>query len=470
MKIHVENYGVISNATIDLSKPLTVFCGGNGTGKTYMSYMMYAICNTISTPRRWGHSYISRAKPRFVKIKPATANSPEEWYYIIDPIALKRIYAETAEITKNRIDEIFGLSDEDAEIMFKTLRVSIPFEESEIKEYLDKLQFDFTLRYRDVEYKCHKGEGLKVLISIVSPSEQSVQGISGIMPDVLQNAILKNCVTTSIGEPCFLPVERNSIYTFNKELSISRNNLIDEILQLPKKKSFDPFTYVEKGSKRYPLAIRDAINIANDLSTIKKQKGEYYDWALKLEEKLLRGQVDVTSDGDVIFLPKGSRAKRAALPIHMTASVVKTLSSFVFYLKYQAKPNHLIIIDEPEMNFHPDSQIVLVSIVAELMNAGLRFFFFFYSDYIIREFNKLILADAVRNKYHKTINDEVTISKEKVGAYYFAYPKRAKKVVVQELEVGDKGFSVPSIDAVVEEQNRQIEDLIDQFYFVNDNR
>lgn len=38
---------------------------------------------------------------------------------------------------------------------------------------------------------------------------------------------------------------------------------------------------------------------------------------LNLNLLLLRGQVDVTSDGDVIFLPKGSRAKRAALPIHM---------------------------------------------------------------------------------------------------------------------------------------------------------
>ncbi len=35
MKILVKNLGAIKQAEIDLSKKLTVFCGPNGTGKTY---------------------------------------------------------------------------------------------------------------------------------------------------------------------------------------------------------------------------------------------------------------------------------------------------------------------------------------------------------------------------------------------------------------------------------------------------
>lgn len=201
------------------------------------------------------------------------------------------------------------------------------------------------------------------------------------------------------------------------------------------------------------------------MSTLKKQKGEYYLWATEIEEKLLHGKVDVNNDGDVIFMPKGVRSRKGALPVHMTASVVKTLSSFVFYLKYQAQRDHLIIIDEPEMNFHPDSQVLFVSIVAGLINAGLRFLISTHSDYIIREFNKLILADAVQKKHQDLSMGDVAISKEKVNAYYFSCPKRAKKVVVKELEITDTGFSVPSIDAVVDEQNMQIEKLLSQLYF-----
>lgn len=465
MKIQVENYGVIGNATIDLSKPLTIFCGGNGTGKTYMSYLVYAVGNLASTSRGWRRfSDLSSNTNNFVKDNSEIDNNVERWTYSIDLKIVKKFYEIAAAQARVRIDEIFGLSDEDAEQMFKNVKIRIPIDDKELEQSLCALHFDFALRFRNIACRCIKEDGLKVSVTVESPSESFTIATDNLIKDILQGNILQRCVEKELSEPSFLPVERNSIYTFNKELSLSRNNLIDEILQLPNKKSFDPFMYVQKGSKRYPLAIREAINIANDLSTLKKQKGEYYVWATEIEEKLLHGKVDVNNDGDVIFLPKGARSKRGALPVHMTASVVKTLSSFVFYLKYQAKREHLIIIDEPEMNFHPDSQVLFVSIVAELINAGLRFLISTHSDYIIREFNKLILEDAVRNKFHKQTGG-IFLSKDKVNAYYFSYPKRARKVVVKELEMSDMGFSVPSIDAVVEEQNLQIEKLLSQLYF-----
>ena len=466
MKIHVENYGVIGNATIDLSKPLTIFCGGNGTGKTYMSYLVYAMGSLMSTSRGWRQlAALSPDTTKFVKEKSERESNVTMWSYFIDPKYVKKYYENAAALVRVRIDEIFGLSDEDAEMMFKNVRIRIPIDDIELEKYLHDLHFNFRFRVRNVECSCVKENGLRVSVAVESQSESSSLPTIRWIKDIIQGNILQRCIDKELLEPTFLPVERNSIYTFNKELSLSRNNLIDEILQLPNKKSFDPFMYVQKGSKRYPLAIREAINIANDLSTLKKQKGEYYLWATEIEEKLLHGKVDVNNDGDVIFMPKGVRTRKGALPVHMTASVVKTLSSFVFYLKYQAQRDHLIIIDEPEMNFHPDSQVLFVSIVAELINSGLRFLISTHSDYIIREFNKLILADAVRQKSHNTSMGDVTISKEKVNAYYFSCPKRARKVVVNELEIADTGFVVPSIDAVVDEQNRQIEGLMTQFYY-----
>jgi predicted ATPase len=43
MKIQVTNLGAIKEGTIDLSKKLNVFCGPNGTGKTYMAYAIYGL-------------------------------------------------------------------------------------------------------------------------------------------------------------------------------------------------------------------------------------------------------------------------------------------------------------------------------------------------------------------------------------------------------------------------------------------
>ena len=41
MKIAVKNLGAIKQAEIDLGKRLNVFCGPNGTGKTYLAYLIY---------------------------------------------------------------------------------------------------------------------------------------------------------------------------------------------------------------------------------------------------------------------------------------------------------------------------------------------------------------------------------------------------------------------------------------------
>ena len=43
MKIHIKELGAVKEGTIDLSKKLNVFCGPNGTGKTYMAYVIYGL-------------------------------------------------------------------------------------------------------------------------------------------------------------------------------------------------------------------------------------------------------------------------------------------------------------------------------------------------------------------------------------------------------------------------------------------
>ncbi|MCX8481199.1 MAG: AAA family ATPase, partial [Sediminibacterium sp.] len=42
MQISVQNLGPIKEGTVDFSKKLTVFCGPNGTGKTYMAMLIRA--------------------------------------------------------------------------------------------------------------------------------------------------------------------------------------------------------------------------------------------------------------------------------------------------------------------------------------------------------------------------------------------------------------------------------------------
>ena len=44
----------------------------------------------------------------------------------------------------------------------------------------------------------------------------------------------------------------------------------------------------------------------------------------------------------------------------VSSSMVKELAPLVLYLRYLAKPDELVIIDEPEMNLHPAAQVQII--------------------------------------------------------------------------------------------------------------
>ena len=80
------------------------------------------------------------------------------------------------------------------------------------------------------------------------------------------------------------------------------------------------------------------------------------------------------------------------------------------------------MIDEPELNIHPENQRKIARLLASLVNAGLNVVISTHSDYIIREFNSLIMlnldTDKKLRKEHKYRDDEI-LQVEQVGAYLF---------------------------------------------------
>ncbi len=451
MKIQVRNIGAIGEATIDLGKKLIIFCGPNNTGKTYLAYVIYALS---------GNSYPSRMQMDDSKMKQLTEN--DELVVSIDPQEVFRYRKMSTDYIKDNLDTIFGISDEEAEKLFEGFDINFLTSESDCSNELLISEYKDTITLNKNKFVIVKKTG-SYDITII-PNKDNVYGEEAFMISViLPSAIYKvSAFAPIIGTEIF-PVERNSIYTFNKELSLSRNALIDQMQKLSRNEKLDPFTLLNYGSKRYPLAIRDGLRVANDLETIKKEKGYYYELASEIEQELLDGKLDVSSEGDVIFYPnKAASKKRGKLPIHMSASIVKTLSSLIFNLKHITSKNELLIIDEPEMNLHPDNQLILARILGKLLNNGLRLLISTHSDYIVREFNNMIMAKSLYNKGISLPDeyiDSTLISNDDVGVHYFDYYKNGRKVVVKNIEVSDKGFNVPSIDDAIEHQNFLTEKL-----------
>jgi hypothetical protein len=263
-------------------------------------------------------------------------------------------------------------------------------------------------------------------------------------------------------------VERNSIYTFKSELAQNRSELVNKILDSTTDAS--PREIVEQQAKRYPWAVRLSLNEANGISAIKNNESPYLSIARRLENDLLHGEVDADKDGEVSFKVKGN----GQLPFQITSSIIKTLSSLIFYLKYQARKGDVIIIDEPEMNFHPSSQILLARLFAILANNGLGLVISTHSDYIIREINNMVMAEALQRKSAGVnikglygYSEDELLKSTKVAAYSFNLMDDGK-VSVEELKLNDYGFDVKSINTVIEAQNSITNDLYDRLTYETD--
>ena len=82
-------------------------------------------------------------------------------------------------------------------------------------------------------------------------------------------------------------------------------------------------------------------------------------------------------DGEVVFQTKLDpfiyyRAAGKTFSISNAASSVKDVALFLLYLKHIARRGDLVILEEPEINLHPSSQLLLARLIARLVCAGLH--------------------------------------------------------------------------------------------------
>jgi glutaredoxin 2 len=88
-----------------------------------------------------------------------------------------------------------------------------------------------------------------------------------------------------------------------------------------------------------------------------------------------------------------------------------------------------------------------------------------HSDYIVREFNNLLMIASekpeikqyAKNKGYE--KDEILFPSD-VSAYMFNFKsKSAKQCIVTKLPINENGFEVPSVDQTIDDQNEIAEEL-----------
>ena len=185
----------------------------------------------------------------------------------------------------------------------------------------------------------------------------------------------------------------------------------------------------------YPLMSMISVIWFDKADLIQKRKEEaennekikkFIEIARVLEDQIIGGSVEPIKKPDgsreIIFnLNSGN-----IFDIPITSSCVKDLIPLVFYLKYLATGRDLIVIDEPEMNLHPESQVKMLEVLTSLVNLGLNIIITTHSTYFVDHIPNLTKAYKLNEEGKKGLENKFKLKKEdsfidpdKISVYLF---------------------------------------------------
>lgn len=458
MKLKLKNIGTLKQAEIDLSKDLIILAGPNNTGKTYAAYTVYGVCEKMRNEIKYyqidadfySKNVGSFKKNGFIEIEIAN-------FLNIFLNLLSRVVEGNS---SQELSDIFATKPS----FFLNSDLQVFVDKEVLLNYILKLHINVVQR----PLNALRTENLKEIRILKKSDDQTIKisinfenSASLDLVDVVDSLngsayfVFNKIIDFFFNNVYINTAERSAINIFSKELSIKRNNIVDQLLELRDTKNGDTNKLLGK-LKRYPLPIRDSLAISEDLANLSRNKSEYGFLADRIEEVLLDGKISTSKDGEVQYSPNNSKVKN--LSIHLTASIVKSLSNLVFYFRHLAQKGDFIIIDEPELNLHPDNQRKVARLFGEIINQGFKVMISTHSDYIIRELNNLIMLKSGGEKAEYLIGkygyeEKQLIDYQRVGAYLFNHRKNIS------LEVTETGFEVGTIDEVINELNNASEEI-----------
>lgn len=445
MNLVINNLGPIGQARFDLNKRISVFCGPNNTGKTYLSYVLYAYTrrNLVLDNPIMDDALVRDFVNKGVIMLPLDNG-------VLYDALIRRVDGITDDMST-----IFGLSDAKAKNIFPSTKVSIDMDRDSYAQEIKSREINLEIFFRgDVLAGVYKQKDSDIL-KIENKKKSWDDDEREIFRHDFLSQLYYRLANAPIYGSYFLPVERNSIYSFYKDIYSNRSQMLDFLKSVDENNRQSAMNFAEKNSVRYPLAISHTLETANRINQMAEEKGYYAEFADAIEKEILDGRLSVTEDGDMTYV--SSRSPRKEIPLYLTASLTKAMSGLIFYLRHICGPEDIILIDEPEVNCHPDVQILMTRVFARMANAGLRLVISTHSDYIVRELNNLIMLSGVSEDISDQFKEwgythDMKLSPDDVAAYLFDYSKN-NRVSVKPIELTDSGFEVRTIDEAIAQLN-----------------
>jgi len=444
LHINLNNLGNIKEANIKLNK-LTIFCGENNSGKTYLNYVLYELLDKRFTLRSNIFSTIVKDTKENGSIK---LNINE---------FLNNNFEKITSSFKKHFEESLDRFFSTTQGSFKDFKLNINQTIEETQLYCKDIRLNEELsigKNNNTVCEITKQDDANIIIVIKDinlPDDMYIEFIS--------NLFFKFIFPTMFHDTFLLPAERTGLNLFYQELNINRNALINHL----QKSKINPMDVIKDLIvSKYPQPIADYIEFLNDTVNLKKNRSEFRELNSTLHNKIIKGKYQVNSDG-ISFLPYKTYFKgneyQSKIDLHMASSTVKTFFSLEFYLEHMAVKGAYLIIDEPELNLHPDNQRKTARLISQIVNAGVNVIISTHSDYIIRELNNLIMLKSDFNSKDRLMSqynykEDELLSKDDVSSYLL------KDGEVKPMNITENdGIIAKTFDDVINKLNSSSDDI-----------
>ncbi|CAK2464749.1 AAA domain-containing protein [Vibrio crassostreae] len=414
-ELKLKNVGPIKEAQVPI-KDLTIICGRNGVGKTYLSYSYFMLVDSFRQLLLKRVNMADAVRDSIYEMASTREPSRKSFEVKFDDFGLSH----------ESISEALALAGENNEI-FSTLGIdNAP--ETIISGEIDRETYEtlFNSKGRislkgslDIEVsKEEQSDTIKIVLVKKHDDELDFDSVYG---DV--EFITSIYVIDYLAKLNQFPItsERTGISLFFEDLLKARRN-------------------TEHGSVGFNAYSVPIENNLNNMRMITTRKHAYNNW-IHENKKSLQSQVSQMLGGSykvennsVFFQPKG---KDILVPLRSSSGASKSLM-LMDYFMYNYDSYGALIIDEPELNLHLDNQKEIARVLCSIANMGIQVVVTTHSDHFVREINNLIMLSSSKIKEH---HKQAIMKKADVHKLSIIKPEQVSTVVLSSKQ--RKSFVMP---------------------------
>ena len=418
MELIIKNLGPIkgNQQSINLSKKFFIFLGYNNSGKTYVSQLLWTIFNR-EKQNKFANSYYSEISlnANYIIENGLDNNQIELTQQFVDSIL-----EQFSIFLQDEIFDVYNLERSSLKLENISISLSANINEFKAEDFTTTIGIDFGEKYSISNYLEIKKCSDSVIIEIEQKplSEDLLANIpKEIRPSFyhalideqkdkckfLLVSILQLLLKPSHYETFFLPASRaffpvfyQYIYDIERK---KREDYIKELLTLieNKRKNEASLSIQDVEKNMFRRSYTEPMNkVIESLYSLNEDSNaiSFYNELLISLTQMMGGEVvldRVEGISPVQFYFKFNNSKQdTTIPMYLASSSVNQLTLLYLYLKYWAgEKGNFLIIDEPEVNLHPENQTKLLDLLIKFVNHS--------SNRVLIATHSPLFADAVNN-------------------------------------------------------------------------